>query len=100
VQKPYVLNSELALQEAKSSVANGQVWVCFTRTPDSTAPTLACVVAATRDYAPVTAITKVYTNSAFRGRGYAKRLVRYVTEQYVPSSVNGHTGLTVHVASF
>ncbi|KAH9846848.1 hypothetical protein C2E23DRAFT_743196 [Lenzites betulinus] len=80
--EPFVLSEEMARREAFLLIQGGHVWV-HTVQESNKAPEITSIVAATRNTATVSAITKVYTNPNCRSRGYAERLVRYVCDMYV-----------------
>ncbi|KAK7694964.1 hypothetical protein QCA50_002152 [Cerrena zonata] len=77
---PFVLTHEEARKEATFLVNNQQLWVHCVSTPGN-GYDIACIVAVTRTSDEVAAITKVYTNPAWRARGCAERLVRRVCKE-------------------
>ncbi|KAI0778440.1 hypothetical protein BD413DRAFT_466339 [Trametes elegans] len=82
--EPYILSEAQALQVAGMLVRNHQLWVCVIQEPGSS-PDIACIVASTRTTDSIAAITKVFTNPAWRNRGCAGRLVRHVCEHLLQS---------------
>lgn len=65
----------MAYLEASTLVGAQQLWVLEIMHSS----TIACIVALTRTTGIVAAVTKVYTPPRFRQRGYARRLVHYVS---------------------
>lgn len=70
------------MQEAKLLIQNNQIWVYEIRMYGREAQ-IASIVATTRVTETVAAITKVFTDEAWRSRGCAERLTRHVCEQWV-----------------
>ncbi|KAG5647769.1 hypothetical protein DXG03_008492 [Asterophora parasitica] len=70
---------EEATKEARLLTSNKQLWV-HTIDAVNKPSEIASIVAVTRESASVAAITKVYTNPAWRSQRCAERLVRKVTQ--------------------
>lgn len=67
------------MREAKIYTSQQQLWVY----EDAPSQEITCIVAVTRTSTGVAAITKVYTDHHWRGKGCAVKLVRHVTDQWV-----------------
>ncbi|KAG6329070.1 hypothetical protein ID866_10019 [Astraeus odoratus] len=78
--EPYTLTRQQALQEANSLISRGQVWIHLIR-ENSEDWDAACIVAATRQSANISTITKVFTNPEKRKLGCAERLLRRVCKE-------------------
>lgn len=95
---PYELSSSQAIKEAEGMIRANQLWVyelpsdsqnCSNMESVSTRTAIATIVAVTRSTPTVSAITKVYTDTAYRSRGCAERLVAHVTNELLTGSSHG-----------
>ncbi|KAH7886039.1 hypothetical protein F5I97DRAFT_1808513 [Phlebopus sp. FC_14] len=73
----FPLDIDRARLEAEELISKGQIWLY------ESAGEVAAICAVTRSSLRVSAITKVYTCSKWRRRGFAEHLVRYVTRRQV-----------------
>ncbi|KAF5383481.1 hypothetical protein D9757_006138 [Collybiopsis confluens] len=80
--EPFVLNSQNAMKEAEYLVSRNYAWVhCVdVWTNGKCKSEVACIAAFTRNTAEIATISKVYTDPHWRSRGFAKTLVRKVSE--------------------
>ena len=78
---PFTLTEDRAAEEARMLIEKGQLWLYELGSDGK--QHIASIVASTRRSCQVAAITKVYTNPAWRKRGCAEALVREVTQTYV-----------------
>ncbi|KAL4241750.1 hypothetical protein ABKN59_000818 [Abortiporus biennis] len=75
--EPYTLTEQEALVETNLQIAKGELWI-HDIWRQNEEPEIASIVSVTRTSETVAAITKVYTNPAWRRHGCAERLVRRV----------------------
>jgi predicted GNAT family acetyltransferase len=80
LQEPFVLSRNEAYDEAVRYINSQQMWV-HEISRCGGPPAIASIVAVTRASDKVAAITKVFTNPAWRSRRCAERLVRHVCAQ-------------------
>ncbi|KAF9004483.1 hypothetical protein BDZ89DRAFT_1049472 [Hymenopellis radicata] len=74
--EPFTLTSDLALKQASLLIQDRQVWVyCIRADGESDPGDIASIVACTRNSEQCATITKVYTDTRWRRRGCAERLV-------------------------
>jgi ribosomal protein S18 acetylase RimI-like enzyme len=100
---PFELSLSQARKEAEGMIRANQLWVyelpsnaSNVSSPNesnmggrATDTAIATIVAVTRSTPTVSAITKVYTDAAYRNRGYAERLVAHVTSELLRNPTSG-----------
>jgi ribosomal protein S18 acetylase RimI-like enzyme len=99
---PYELSLSQARKQAEGMIRAKQLWVyqlpantynasssnASNRAVRSTDTAVATIVAVTRSTPSVSAITKVYTDAAYRNHGYAEQLVAHVTSELLRKPVS------------